>query len=461
MPAMSTGLARTSIRLLIALYLSCFCFAQSGSDGKAAGGTPRQGRGLEVSCSPESPSVHVGQSVKVRANAYSSESNLIYSFGSDRGTITVNGNEAILSTALLGPGAATVHVVCSVLTMGGQTAHANAPISLLAASTASTPSTPRASEPPKSFNGTIAPTLSWIASTQTQKALGGNAAIGFLHAKEYCDPRAWQIGVEGNASNTTTQKPGSSATQIDTDDARLNGLAAIGPQDDPRDYLGGTADFFLNNSLGIGLQQTYTAEYRHYLMACPDVTAKKTIKQSLALGAGSGYTIERLYKTTGTVTSPVTPLSAQYSWSWWGNVPKKGVIPATQQLKLSLSFQAAWMPLLTDSHAYQAYERSSVSVPTTTPYLQFTFDHLDYYVNNAPPTFKRNYQNIAVGLKIILHPDKNPLPTDFGACWSGDQIKRLSCMDDVERSQCTGTSVFERSQRCSEIVPLQNELNNQ
>jgi hypothetical protein len=318
MPVLSPRSARPSIRLLIALSFSCFCFAQSGS-----------GRPLEVSCSPESAKVQAGQSVKIRANTNSSENNLIYSFGSDGGTITVKGNEATLSTALLGPGAATVHVICSVLTMGGQIAHANIPISLLAASTPSVP-LGSSSEPTKSFSGTIAPTLSWIASTQTQRVLGGNAAVGFLNAKEYCDPHAWQIGAEGMASNSTTQKPGSSATHINSDDARINGLAAIGrDKGDPRDYVGGTADFFLNNSLGIGLQQTYTAEYRHYFMACPDVTIKKTIKQSLAFGAGVGYTSERLYKTVGTVTSPVTPLSAQYSWSWWGNVPKKGDIPAS------------------------------------------------------------------------------------------------------------------------------------
>jgi hypothetical protein len=411
-----------------------------------------------------STAITLGQSAIIVAHAKTNGRALIYTFGSDAGILTVKGNTATLSTAgITNPGTTQViRVVCSALDLDGQTSQQTVAVSFLPIPTDLAPQIDvSVSAPPVSkvkFSGTIAPSLAWITGTQTQTTLGGNAILGLLHAKQPCDSSAWQLGVEALASNTTTRKLGGSPTHLDSDDGRISGLRAIlGDGTTTKDYVGGTADYFVNNSLGIGLQQTYSAAYQHYLTECADGKNLKDIRQNLSVAAGAGFVIERFYKTSASVTSAVTPVSAQYSWSWWHKSDQDRSL-TTPQLRLMFSFQAAWMPLLSNTHDYQLYERSSVSLPTPNSHIQFTFDHLDYYVNNAPPSFKRNYQNVSLGIKIILNkPDKNALPTDVGACWSGDQIKRLSCIENVARSQCTGTSNFRAGELCNEVVPLTHE----
>ena len=466
--------------LLCSLLLSLFSLAQTaGSPPASIHRTIQQNDSLKVECVASPSEIQPGQSAEIKATAKGS--NLIYSFGSSAGTVTVKGNIATLSTAGITTAVnehLEIKVACIAVDSSNLTTVTTTqvgvslpPTSMDLASNKVILSSPPAKE--IHFLGMVAPSLSWITGTQTQTMLGGSAAVALLQGKkekaedkekdetndkenkkkqplteQYCDPR-WQVGAEAFASNTTTQKLTGSPTYVDSDSGRVNGLIAVGGL--KKDYLEAGADFYLNNSLGIGLMQTYAAGWQHYFLQCPTSSDSGGIRQSISISLDAGYTNERLYKTVPTVTSAVTPVSAQYQWAWFK--ASKPAEAAKGAPALAFSVQAGWTPLLSNSSAYRLYERSSIKIPTAVRWIDITFDQLDYYLNNAPHGYKRNYQNISLGLRFNLHPDSNPQPTDLGACWSGDQIKRLSCIDDIARTQCAATSIFERGAHCGGLAP--------
>jgi hypothetical protein len=307
-------------------------------------------------------------------------------------------------------------------------------------------------------SGTIAPTLSETTGTQTQTIAGGSTLLSAVKSRSYCDPSMHQFGLAANASDTATTKVGASTINLGNNDVRFDFTSGIwGRVDDhgkpyTKNYLGVNADFFGNNSLGLGLQQTYTVEYQFYLSKCSE-TSKDDPKNDprifASVGVGAGFMSQRLYKTADSLNTAVLPLSAQFSYL-------SGVRPGIPPKAIWYAL-LGYMPTLNNTNAYQLSGVAGVQLPTKYRWLTVNISESELYMNNAPAGFRKNYQNGSVALIFTFpkNPEKVPSPAtpktkiSRGACYGGDKLARLYCYDDVTKDACAPPNLFRAGGRCT------------
>jgi hypothetical protein len=296
---------------------------------------------------------------------------------------------------------------------------------------------------------TVEPTASFISGTQDQTIWGGSALLSTTRAVNYCDPAMRQFGLNASASDSRTAKAASPATYIDSNDLKLSAVTGLGGHANGNSswthhFLAVDADWFGNNSLGIGLQQTYAAQYQ-FDFGCGSTKPNRKLFGSLGIGAG--FISERLYKTPTNLNGAVLPLSGQVSYLIGGG---KGKPP-----KLVWYGLIGYLPVLTNTNAYQFSAITSLQVPTGIRWLTINFTETDLYANNAPTGHKRNYQNGSVAL-VFSFPPKPAQPTEEkGACFAGDKLQRLYCYQDVSSDACAPPNIFRPRTRCSSagVVP--------
>jgi hypothetical protein len=311
-----------------------------------------------------------------------------------------------------------------------------------AAAQAATPNVSSDAEPSFQKGLTLAPTIGWTTGTQEQTILGGSTLLSAVRSKSYCDPGLRQFGLAASASDTTTKKLGGTPTYLDNNDVTLDATRSASGRVDTRGYLGVGADFFGNNSLGIGLQEVYQAKYQHYFTPCP--TDGQSRRWFASAGIGAGFLRQRLYATTDKLNAAVLPLTAQFSYLQGGG---KGKPPA-----LFWYFLAGYMPALTDSHAYQLSGIAGVQVSTAIPRLKINFSDSDLYIQNAPTGHRRNYQNGTVSLVFSIAskpPGPTSAPDQNGACYGGDKLQRIYCYDQVTQDACAPPNMFQLGGFCS------------
>lgn len=369
---------------------------------------------------------------------------IIFGFGSPDAKLIVQGDSATLYTASITKTSGSINVGCSA-TLDGQTAQGSIPIDVVPA----IPSTLIV----KGFDigGTLAPTLSWTTGTQTQTIAGGSALISAVRSTAYCDNHALQFGLAANASDTSTTKTTGPTINLDNNDVRADVTSGIWAFDAAHSHFGGNVDFFGNNSLGLGLQQTYTAEYQYHFDDCgkgaPSAISQNDRRWFAALGIGAGFMSQRLYATQNKLNTAVLPISAQFSYL---SKNGKGIPP-----KLLWFGSLEYLPVLNVPRAYQLSAIAALQIPTQYRWLTVTLTESDLYMNNAPSGFKRNYQNGSVALAFTFpKPPKkieNPAlpPSDTGACYSPDKLSRLYCYDEVTADACAPPNLFRRKQVCS------------
>ncbi len=330
---------------------------------------------------------------------------------------------------------------------------------------------------------TIAPSLSWTTGTQKQMILGGSALLSVVHAESYCDPHALQFGIAADASNTSTQKLGGTPVLLDNNDLNANVMRGVfgarkkadgAESTDTHHYLGVDSDLFINNSLGIGLQQIYAAEYQYYFAKCNEgdavnrkkrtaVDPKKLTNERLfaSAGFGAGFMDQRLYSTPNTVQEAVLPISAQVSYLMGKETGKPP--------KLIWYGIVKFLPVPANMHAYQLSILGSLQIPTPYRWLTLSLNENDLYMNNAPTGHKRNYQNGTVSF-VFSYPRKQPKQSGSkpspdpnapvsvtGACFGGDKLARLYCYDDVTIDECSAPNMFRSDMRCSGPVFVQQQ----
>jgi hypothetical protein len=300
----------------------------------------------------------------------------------------------------------------------------------------------------------LAPNIGWTTGTQQQTVLGGSALLSAVRSQSYCDPHLQQFGMVATASDSTTTKLGGRPTYLDSNDVRFDATRGVFGNQTTKNYFGAAADFFENNSLGVGLQEVYAAKYQYYFTRCPDVKPAKEPPHRwfASVGIGAGYMRQRLYATPNNLNVAVLPLTAQVSFLQGGGKKKPGTPPKeakTQPPALLWYFLAGYMPALTDSHAYQLSAIAGVQIPTRIPNLKINFSDSDLYMENAPTGHRRNYQNGTVSLVFSIASKRSAPDQDTGACYGGDKLQRLYCYDDVTADACSPPNLFRRGGHCS------------
>jgi hypothetical protein len=406
-----------------------------------------QDHGLTIRCSADAQEVNLGQSVTIKCGA--NGRGLIYSFGASAGAVSVSENSAMLSTAAVPKTVKSITVLCSAVSSSGQSGQTTVVVNIV-----TPPPSQQAGEKLNLF-GIVAPNMSWTTGTQTQTLLGGSTILSGVRSTSYCDSTLHQFGIAANASDTATKKSSASTVNLDNNEVKVDATTGIFGHPDSKDktiaignsYLGIDADFFGNNSLGIGLQQTYAAEYQYYLRKCTDSHDVGDHRLFASVGIGAGFMNQRLYVTADKLNAAVLPLSAQVSYLL-GESPGKPP-------RLIVYGLLGYLPVLTDMHAYQASAIVGVQIPTRFPWLTVALTDSDLYMNNAPTGFKRNYQNGSISLAFTFPPNPAKVPnpaipdSDKGACYGGDKLARLYCFDEVTIDSCVAPNMFRRSQHCS------------
>jgi hypothetical protein len=413
-------------------------------------------------CKADRSEVHHGDIVTITSEP--KRNDLLYAFGSDGGTLQVSGNTAILNTSGAEGGLA-VNVFCSAISQQGQIFQSSVSIEFIV-HLVSVPNPPNVStklllpgmeEPAHyKFTGLVAPTLAWTAGTQTQTISGGSMLLSSLRSRSYCDADMVELGIGASASDTSTTKVGASTINADNNDVKLNatkgvfgGPDAINPKKMiTHSYMGVDADFMDNNSLGIGLQQTYAIEYQFNFRRCTgepwdpkDPKRKQPPRRIFAsLGIGTGFMNQRLYATHNKLEAAVLPLSAQFSYL---SGLEQGKPP-----KFIWYALFGYLPVLTDMRAYQVSTTAGVQIPTRIPWLTLSLTETDLYMNNAPPKFLRNYQNGSISLSFSF-PTSKTKSVDVGACYAADKLTRLYCYDDVTIDSCSPPNTFRPLQHCA------------
>jgi hypothetical protein len=307
----------------------------------------------------------------------------------------------------------------------------------------------------------IGPSFSWVESTQNQTNWGGTTLFSDVRSRSFCDKKTMQFGIIGSASDSTTSSSGSASTLIASNDVRADFMAGIlGEQNpDPEDksghipttqnYISVYADMFMNNSLGIGLQQEYVFNYQRYLMKkC--LSTQKSRRFYSSATAGMGFVNQRLYKTATRLNSIALPVSAQLTYV----ITKQNIPPGEPQKwppPMLLSAQAGYTAMPNVSHAYQAFVNASLTIPTPYKYVTLSLNDLDVYMNNSPTGFKRNYQSGSVQVVFSWGGSANASGSYPGACYTADTLNHLYCYDGVAASECSSPSVFRPKARCSDL----------
>lgn len=456
--------------LSCALLFHTRSFGQTGSsDGLPAGDK-------KFECNALPGRVKPGQLVSITVKPLRTD--LLYAFGSSAGTLTVTGNSALLNTVGMKN---LITIVCGAVDQSGRTVQATVTVG---------PDEPTPPPPPQpaptpanmavkevgfdttkspevyTFGATIAPSMSWTTGTQTQTISGGSMLLSDVRTISYCDPKMIQFGLAPNASDTSTTKLTGPTTNLDNNDLKLNATGVANTSADKQDgnryargYVSAGAEFFGNNSLGIGLQQAYTADYQFYLRKCRNDTASELAAKGkknktetkprvfASLGIGAGYMDQRLYATQNKLNAAILPLTAQFSFleSSATGIPPKYIFYGL----------LGYVPVLTDLHAYQLGATAGLQIPTKFRWMTVNLTETDLYMNNAPTGFKRNYQNGTVSFvfSVPQTPAKVPnmaLPESAkGSCYGGDKLARLYCYDDVTADACAPPNIFRAKQHCT------------
>jgi hypothetical protein len=138
-------------------------------------------------------------------------------------------------------------------------------------------------------------------------------------------------------------------------------------------YVPITADLFRNNSLGVYFEQSYGAGLG---------TLRKN---GLELDADIRFIGEHFYGVTPSLSLVGSELQEQYEF----NLPAGFVFFETLD----------YVPVFNASHAWQGKAVAGLLKPIVfTPKLSFSAMVTDDYIENAPPTFRKNYVKTTVGL---------------------------------------------------------------
>lgn len=316
----------------------------------------------------------------------------------------------------------------------------------------------------------VSTTDSYTSGTKQSQTYTGSALVSHVNSDNFCDPRTLQYGVYGTASDSISKSApvGGTVTTVPViaNDATADlmwgfggkapsGPAVIGtPSKRTDNFLSASATYYMNNSLGVGLEQMYVGTYQRYLTRCNGLSANTFFA---AATIGVGFADQRLYATPTTLRSAVLPIGAQATWFKKPKdsrpTNKPATVLATKAPPVIISGQVGYTPFLNDLHAYQILESVNVVFPTEFKALTVVVQQSNTYLNNAPATFKRDFQTYGIQLSFSLGgtPPATPSSTP-GACYTADKSSHMFCYAAESQSACVAPAIFRQGASCGNLV---------
>lgn len=237
----------------------------------------------------------------------------------------------------------------------------------------------------------ISTTDSYVYGTQSQVNLGGDVLLTNNQTAHVCDPPSWAGSLHLSGSHVRSWKAKSTANTTNVYDGTLleeNAFSKKGPA-----AYYGIADLASNNSLGIGLQQSYGAGLSTivYTTECK-TSAPPGYRLYVSVYGDVRYMHERLY-------APAKPLNL--AGIRMGEDINYIVLGKDKKPKFSISETLWVIPTVNDIHAIQGFGALRFKVPITSS-LSIGLTEEDDFLNNAPAGKRKNYSKSSVNLSYTF-----------------------------------------------------------
>lgn len=276
------------------------------------------------------------------------------------------------------------------LSLGGPISFSN---TAAAVEQSSAPATSADSEKPGKTSVTLGVSApeSYVYGTQSQANLGGDVLLTRNQTAHVCDPPSWLSSLHVSGNHIRSWKAKSTAVTTNTYDGTLLEENAVSKNGTTAYY--GIADLASNNSLGIGLQQSYgiglsTIAYATECKSKPPLGHKLYV----SIYGDVRYMHERLY-------APASPLDL--AGLRMGEDINYVFLNESKQPKFSISETIWVIPTVNDIHALQAFGALRFKVPITTS-LSIGLNEEDDFLNNAPKGKRKNYSKSSVNVSYTF-----------------------------------------------------------
>ena len=231
--------------------------------------------------------------------------------------------------------------------------------------------------------------LSQLSATQSQQMYGGQLSVSNeVRKKSYCDSSGWTSDVDLAGSHTLISQTGTPSIALDNDD----GVVRLTRWVQPRTSIGSKVEVFLNNSLGIGLEQIYALGVNH-LVVCQEPGPRKYWHR-FSVFADGRYVRERLYHAPTSLNLGGVSAGEEYQVrrsKLDSNGKRKGTL-------FRISETAQVIPMVNEVSALQAYADVKLSLPLAIEAFTFSVDEQEHYFGNAPHGFDKHYQQTTVSI---------------------------------------------------------------
>lgn len=225
----------------------------------------------------------------------------------------------------------------------------------------------------EAWKGTVTVGAAVVNATQDSESFtGGVSLVRAIPTEAWLEPRN-RTSLNLNAAYGEVTQPGTPSIKT----AIFHGDAERDQYTSPRLYIFGQGAFDHNFSQGLNLQQTYSG--------------------------GVGFTIIQRDNETLDIKTSVSYVSEQFSGA--PNEDLVGSIFAEQFnrkfKRLTLAQHLTLLPAWNDTNAYSGSFNLLVSMPVYKR-LNASTGFIDSYINNPPPTFRKNSVQLTVGLTYVL-----------------------------------------------------------
>jgi hypothetical protein len=245
--------------------------------------------------------------------------------------------------------------------------------------------------------GVTASPLSYVYGTQSQVNLGGDILVTKNQTKQVCDPPSWLTISHLSGSHIRNWKTKSTAITTYTYDGTFLEENAFS-KNGPAAYYG-IADLASNNSLGIGLQQSYGLGLSTivYSTACEKAPPAGHIIY-LSVYGDVRYMHERLFAPSQPLDLAGIRIAEDRNYVALGKDKKA---------KFSISETFWVIPTINDIHALQAFGALRLKVLVTKS-LSLGLSEEDDFLNNAPAGKRKNYSKSSANLSYTFPTPKTP-----------------------------------------------------
>jgi hypothetical protein len=231
--------------------------------------------------------------------------------------------------------------------------------------------------------------FSYTYGTQSQKVFSPTVFFHARQTKTVCSPPSWATTLQASGSHTRNWKTKSTATFTNIYDLSLKTTNSLNGVTPAAMFI--VADFNSNNSLGLGLQQSYGLGFSDVLYPTKCDEQWPTHSFSASWNVDARYIHQRRYAPSSDLDLGGVRIGEDWSYLY---APGQG---ENQKERFSIA-QTLWItPTFPDPSAVQAFGRLALKIPISST-LAFEVTEEANFMNNAPLGKRKFFSKSSTGL---------------------------------------------------------------